>query len=223
MKTRLLAIAASALAAILTLTVPALSAQAAPRPDNPSGATIALAGGSFAAGATISFSGTGWTTTASSSSGAVIGGVKLDDTDQLNASPFTATADGAVSGSVTLPAGVAPGEHWLRFLSGSDQPGDPVRSLHATFTVAAAASDGTGATADGSGATGGGTAGGSGTTADGNTAIGGSTGGGADAATLPKTGIDIADSVWISAGLLVAAAVLGGWDARRRRRRQLQG
>ena len=113
------------------------AAAATPKPDNPQGATIAITTPSVAPGGIVSFTGTGWSTLADSSAGAVVGGVKLDDTDQLNASPIAAAKDGTLTGSVTLPSDVTAGEHWLRFLSGSDQIGDPTRSLHASFTVAA--------------------------------------------------------------------------------------
>ncbi|WP_151769600.1 hypothetical protein [Streptomyces abyssomicinicus] len=41
--------------------------------------------------------------------------VKLDDADLV--AQFTTGADGSFSGSVTIPAGTAAGDHWLRFLA----------------------------------------------------------------------------------------------------------
>lgn len=116
----------------------AMTANAAPRPDMPKGATVSLSATTVAPGGSVSFTGTGWTTEASVSTGAIVGAVKLDDVDQLNSEGFVANAAGQVSGRVTIPSTVAPGEHWLRFLSGSDQEGDPTRSIHAMITVAAA-------------------------------------------------------------------------------------
>jgi len=127
--------AAVALLSSGTIALAGSASAAEPKPDNPNGATATITTQTVAPGGTVSFTGTGWTTTASSEHGAVIGGVKLDDNDQLNTTSITAKSDGTMSGSVTLPAGVTSGEHWLRFLSGSDQPGDPTRSLHATFSV----------------------------------------------------------------------------------------
>lgn len=219
--TALIVTAAASLLAMLGAQ-PAVAA--APRPDNPNGASITLSGASFSPGDTVSFTGTGWTTTASKAHGAVLGGVKLDDTDQLNAETFTADAAGKLSGSVDLPAGVTPGQHWLRFLSGSDQPGDPVRSLHAAFRVVAATPPGAGTSPAASSvaaapdaSTGSGTSPSTRTVAAGAGAGAGNGGGGA---TLPKTGMDISTTVWLCAGLVAVAAALVGTDLTRRRRRR---
>lgn len=136
---RLLRIATMATATALGIAGATLPAHAAePRPDLPVGATVELASTTVAPGGEISFTGTGWT--GANGNGAVVGAIKLDDVTALNTEPVKATAAGAISGKVTLPADVTAGAHWVRFLSGADQAGDPTRSIHAKFTVATPAS-----------------------------------------------------------------------------------
>jgi hypothetical protein len=110
-------------------------------PDNPEGATVAAGARSVAAGGSLPFSGTGFAK--EDGTGGQIVVVKLDDSKVLG--EFPAAADGALSGSVTVPAGTSVGAHWLRFLAGSGglngQGGTgepPARSLTANFTVTAA-------------------------------------------------------------------------------------
>lgn len=203
----LLAPACALVAALLALGgLLASTAGAEPRPDVPGGASITLGQTTIAPGGSMSFTGTGWTTTATTANGAVIGGVKLDDVDQLNTDAFTAAVDGTVSGRVTIPASTAPGEHWLRFLAGANQAGDPVRSLHVTFTVVALSTTSPSpSTTTAPPATGAGTI----------AAAPGADSGG----TLPQTGPDITGSALIIGILVAAAAALGGAAVLRRHRR----
>lgn len=177
--------AAVIVAALTCAVVTATPASAAPRPSNPKGATVSLAAGSVKAGATLRFTGTGWRNDAGR--GQVVT-IKLDDVDILR--DVTATDSGALSGSVTIPAKVGAGEHWLRLLAGSGAANDdPARTLaSAMFTV----------TAGGAAPT---------TTAA-------PTGG-----TLPKTGIDAGGWLAGAVLLPLAGAALLIADRRRRRAR----
>jgi len=199
----LLVAAAAAMFALLAVSA-APAASAAPRPDNPNGASIQLDQTTVAPGGSLGFTGSGWTTKATTTAGAVIGGVKLDDVDQLNTAGFTAKADGTVQGRVTLPTSVSVGEHWLRFLSGSDQPGDPVRSLHVMFTVKKLEAGPTSSAAGGQPAT-------TPTAASAGVPPAGTGGSGAaaDMSTLPQTGSDSWPWVWTAAALAGLAVVLG--------------
>ncbi|MEV6342393.1 hypothetical protein [Actinoplanes sp. NPDC051851] len=127
-------------AAALAATSPALAAD--PKADNASGATVALVSTTVAPGGKLSFTGTGFVN--ADGTGSIVS-VKIDDGSVLdttngNSSVFadvTAEATtGNISGSVTIPTTLTGANHWLRFLSGSGQAGDTVRSVHTEyFTV----------------------------------------------------------------------------------------
>lgn len=148
------AVTAGALIAALAWTS-AAGAAGTPRPDNPGTppATVEVTTKQVFAGTQVSFSGTGWLTTAGAPQRFYI---KFDDFGSAGIGPYTANADGTVSGTVAMvpPATATPGQkadwapadlgtpgtHWLRFLAGpyADLPNNvPARSLHATFEVAA--------------------------------------------------------------------------------------
>ncbi|MFF7365718.1 hypothetical protein [Streptomyces sp. NPDC008125] len=92
--------------------------------DEASAPAVTLGSTSVQPGGEVSFTATGFPADSKVS-------VKLDDTALL--AQFTSGSDGSVSGTVTIPAGTAPGTaHWLRFLA----PLTSVKS--AGFTVAAA-------------------------------------------------------------------------------------
>ncbi len=137
------------LALAMAMSGAAVAVAADPRPDNNPGsaATLTISTPTVAAGGTLAFSGTGFTT---NGKGEVLM-VKVDDGDIAVADnpgapdewgTVTAAADGTVSSTMNLArvsaiTPLAPGRHWVRVLTGSKQAGDTLRSLHATFTVEA--------------------------------------------------------------------------------------
>ncbi|MBB2942543.1 hypothetical protein FB565_002256 [Actinoplanes lutulentus] len=130
------------LVAAVAVAAPALAAD--PRPDNASGATVALVSTTTTPGGKVNFTGTGFVNT--DGTGSVVM-VKIDDgvvRDAAGSDVFAevkaADGTGTVTGSVTLPASVTGSGHWLRMLTGSGAAGDAVRSVHTElFTVEAAA------------------------------------------------------------------------------------
>ncbi|MDP9814761.1 WxL domain-containing protein [Spirilliplanes yamanashiensis] len=130
-------IAALAGATVLAVAAPAHAAD--PRPDNPKGATVAIAASTVAPGGTLAFTGTGFVNADGTGSNVVVkvddGQVRKADGGDIFAEVKAADTTGAVSGTVTLPAGVTGAGHWLRMLTGAP---DEVRSLHtALFAVEA--------------------------------------------------------------------------------------
>ncbi|MEU9517223.1 hypothetical protein [Streptomyces sp. NPDC048224] len=116
--------------------------------------------------------------------------VKLDDDEILARWPDAVKADGTFSGTVTVPASVPAGKHWLRVLAPA-----PATSLKADITVTSPTGSGSGGgSADGSSGGGGGTGGAAGAGGSSGT-TGGSGSGGA------TTGA----SATITAGSRVAA------------------
>jgi hypothetical protein len=108
-------------------------------------ATVRIETPQVAAGGRVAFSGTGFLTGKGVPQKVY---VKLDDHGDNGIGPFTASADGALAGSVALTDPEAPAdvgdatkEHWVRFLagpSGKYPDNAPARSLKATFRVLAA-------------------------------------------------------------------------------------
>lgn len=139
----------AALAAVLAIGGAAPAQAAEPAADNPLGATAVVDPSTVVQGGTLSFRGTGFTT---NGRGEVIN-VRIDDkaTTPVNSpsgvwATFTAAADGTVSGTIDLSRAhpdtpILPGRHWIRLLTGSGAVGDTARTLHADFTVVAAATD----------------------------------------------------------------------------------
>ncbi len=146
---------AAALAAAFTWTATA-GAAGTPRPDNPGTppATAEVTTKQVFAGTQVTFTGTGWLTTAGAPQRFY---VKFDDHGGTGIGPYVAQADGTVTATVSMvpPPGATlkqqqdwapedlntPGTHWLRFLAGpyaQFPDNDPARSVHATFTVVAA-------------------------------------------------------------------------------------
>jgi hypothetical protein len=194
---------------------------ATPVPDNPNGRSVTLSPTSVAPGGTVSFTGTGYVNDGGTGQTVT---VKLNDVDILGT--FEAAASGALSGSVTIPASLEPGEYWLRFLAGAGKPNDmPISSVHATFTLTASTGGGGGGGdggGGGGGAAAGGSTGGGSTTGATVSATGASgTGTGTSGGTLPNNGFD--RNTWMLLGsVLVAsgvAVVIGEGVWRRRRSR----
>ncbi|MBM9469365.1 LPXTG cell wall anchor domain-containing protein [Nakamurella leprariae] len=113
--------------------------------NNTEGTTSSVSPGSVAVGGTLSFSVTGYpageTAYVKIDDGQYTGDAVIQGADVVAAVPIG--ADGVASGSLTIPADLAPGEHWLRVLA-STRPatGSGVLGFtHATdtFTVTAAA------------------------------------------------------------------------------------
>ncbi|QOC90125.1 hypothetical protein [Micromonospora craniellae] len=130
--------AAACVAATLTLTGPAAAAE--PRPDNPNGATVAIASNTVAPGGTIAFTGTGFVNDDGSGSVVIVkindGAIRDSSGSDIFAEVTAADTTGDISGSVTVPADLTGGGHWLRMLTGAGA-GDAVRSVHTErFTVA---------------------------------------------------------------------------------------
>ncbi|MFT4164668.1 MAG: hypothetical protein QM650_05455 [Microlunatus sp.] len=138
-----------ALLVALGLVLTASPAHAAePRPDVGQGTVRITSSLNVTLGDTISFVGEGWApgpyqAAIKISDGAYDGsnGGHLDMADVIGV--VTVSAQGTFSGSVLVPGDLAsntgvplPTQHWLRFLSGSINPGDPVTSKQtAKFTV----------------------------------------------------------------------------------------
>ncbi|MEZ3179617.1 hypothetical protein KYY02_13265 [Streptomyces pimonensis] len=141
---------------------PSQTAQPTPTPS-PSAVTepaVKLTGGrEVAAGGKVSFTLSGF-----------VGGqdvtAKLDDGEILAQWSDAVKADGTFSGTVTVPASVPAGRHWLRILAPS-----PATSLKADITVTSPKAGGSGG-----GSAGGGTGSGSGGSGSGTGGAGGSTG-----------------------------------------------
>ncbi|MFI5569751.1 hypothetical protein ACIA6T_20885 [Streptomyces sp. NPDC051740] len=95
--------------------------------------SVALGASSVRQGGEVPFTATGFPAGATLS-------VKFDDGALLER--FPVGADGSASGTVTVPADTATGDHWLRFLAP-----DPPTSLKVAFTVTAAGTDGAGSPA----------------------------------------------------------------------------
>ncbi|MFC8371749.1 hypothetical protein ACFUIT_27960 [Streptomyces sp. NPDC057239] len=164
-----------------------------PSPSEVTDPVVKLTGGSeVAAGGKVSFTLSGFV------KGQGIT-VKLDDGEILARWPDAVKADGTFSGTVTVPASVPAGTHWLRFLAPA-----PATSLKADITV-------TSSTGSGSG---GGSAGGSGSGADtgGTGTAGGSsgtTGGSGSGGAATGTSATITAGSRVAAGGRVSFRVTG--------------
>ncbi|MFI8191717.1 hypothetical protein ACIF8T_23400 [Streptomyces sp. NPDC085946] len=159
-----------------------------PSPSTDTDPAVKLTGGSeVAAGGKVSFTLSGFV------KGQDIT-VKLDDGEILARWPDAVKADGTFSGTVTVPASVPAGQHWLRFLAPA-----PATSLKADITVVPSPGGGSGGGSTGGGGTGGsgtgGNTGGTGTAGGSSGTTGGSGSGGAATGT----------SATITAGSQVAA------------------
>lgn len=154
-----------------------------PSPSEVTDPAVKLAGGSeVPAGGKVSFTLSGFV------KGQGIA-VKLDDGEILARWPDAVKADGTFSGTVTVPASVPAGTHWLRFLAPA-----PATSLKADITVTSSTGSGSGGGSAGDSGSGGGT-GSTGTAGGSSGTTGGSGSGGAATGT----------SATITAGSRVAA------------------
>jgi hypothetical protein len=132
----------AAVAAGLALVVAGPALAADPRPDSPKGATVAIGSTTAVPGGTVTFTGAGFVNADGSGSVVLVkiddGAVRKADGIDVFAEVPAAATTGAISGSLTLPAGLTGAGHWLRLLTGSGAAGDDVRSLHTDlFTIAA--------------------------------------------------------------------------------------
>ena len=127
---------AGALALTVLIVNPLTVHGRAPVTDSPNGRAVTLIDPAAEPGGTIRFTGTGYVN--ANGTGQTVT-VKLNDVDILGT--FEASADGAISGSVPIPASLSPGSaYWLRFLAGAGKPDDmPATSLHVDISVTAAA------------------------------------------------------------------------------------
>ncbi|MGW4024374.1 hypothetical protein [Streptomyces sp. NPDC005009] len=154
-----------------------------PSPSEVTDPAVKLTGGSeVAAGGKVSFTLSGFV------KGQGIT-VKLDDGEILARWTDAVRPDGTFSGTVTVPASVPAGTHWLRFLAPA-----PATSLKADITVTSSTGSNSGGGSAGGSGSGGGT-GGTGTAGGSSGAAGGSGSGGAATGT----------SATITAGSRVAA------------------
>ncbi|MEU0851412.1 hypothetical protein ABZ387_26105 [Streptomyces flaveolus] len=160
----------------------------APSPSAVAGPALKLTSGAeVAAGGKVSFTLSGFV------KGQGIT-VKLDDDEILARWPDAVKADGTFSGTVTVPASVPAGKHWLRVLAPA-----PATSLKADITVTTSTGSGSsGGSAGGSSGSGGGTGSGTGGAASAGGSSGTTGGSGSGGAT---TGT----SATITAGSRVAA------------------
>lgn len=127
-----LRLAAASIAAALGVGMAAAPAQAAdPRPENGAGTVAITSALTVERGNTITFEGSGFVVGGTSE--APVGqtlSIKVDDVDPV-VGTVQVEADGGFEGTVTVPVGLANGEHWLRFLAGT-----PAVSKHTQkFTV----------------------------------------------------------------------------------------
>lgn len=136
----------AALVAVVSIGGTSVASAADPRPDSPAGATAVVDPVTVVQGGTLTFRGTGFQT---AGKGEIVS-IKIDDNaillgDALKSNTwglFTAASDGTLAGSLDLSKAhsdtpILPGAHWIRLLTGTSQPGDTTRTLHATFTVVA--------------------------------------------------------------------------------------